>query len=72
MKQSLCIKASTHPPGAIRSAAKCALGDARFSWLPPGTLVVQAADEDGMLGGVDGVVRINSVLARGVVDRHTT
>ena len=35
-------------------------------------VLVQVADEDGVLGGVDSVIRINSVFARGVVNLHAT
>jgi hypothetical protein len=33
---------------------------------------VQVDDKNGMLGGMDGVIRINSVPMRGVVDPHAT
>lgn len=36
------------------------------------SVLVEVADEDGMQGGVDGVIRVNSVLMRGVVDLHVT
>lgn len=36
------------------------------------TVLVQVAHVDGMLGGMDGVIRINSVLTRGVVDLQAT
>lgn len=36
------------------------------------TVLVQVAHQDGMLGGVDGVLRVYPVLMRGVVDLHAT
>jgi hypothetical protein len=40
--------------------------------LSGGAVVVEVADEDGMLGGRDGVIRGDAVLARSVVDLHAT
>jgi hypothetical protein len=40
--------------------------------LPGGAVVIEFADEDGVLGGVDGVLRVDSVLASRVVDSHAT
>ena len=36
------------------------------------TVVVQVAHEDGMMSGMDGITRIDSVLQCGVVDVHAT
>jgi len=36
------------------------------------TVLLQVADKNGMLGGMEGVIRINSVLPCGVVDLHAT
>ena len=35
-------------------------------------VLVQVTDEDRVLGGMDSVIRINPVLARGVVNIHAT
>jgi hypothetical protein len=40
--------------------------------LPGGAVGVQVADEDGMLGGMDGVLRVDAVLACGIVDPQAT
>ena len=40
--------------------------------LPGRSVVVQIGYEDGVLGSVDGVSGINSVLEGGVVDLHAT
>lgn len=40
--------------------------------LPGGAVVAEVGYEDGMLGGMDGVLRVDAVLAGGVVDLHAT
>ena len=40
--------------------------------LPSRAVVVQVAEEDGMLGGVDSVVRTYAVALRRGVDPHAT
>ena len=40
--------------------------------LPGRAVIVKVADEHGMLGGMDGVIRRDSVPASGVVDLHAT
>ena len=51
---------------------KAALGIEPQAQLTRRTVFVQVADLDGMLRGMDGAVRIDSVPARGVVDFHAT
>jgi len=40
--------------------------------LPGGAVVVQVADEDGVLSGVDGFTRGDAVLSSRLVDLHAT
>ena len=40
--------------------------------LSGGAVVVQVADEDGVLGGMDGVLGVDAVLSSRLVDPHAT
>lgn len=40
--------------------------------LPGGAVVVEVADEDGVLGGMDGIMRGDAVLTSRLVDPHAT
>lgn len=40
--------------------------------LPGGAVIVQVADKDSALSGIDRVFRVDAVLARGVVHLHPT
>jgi len=57
----------------LKKAASRVEPEAQLScWTVLVLVLVQVADEDGMLGGMDGVIRIDSVLTRGVVHLHAT
>jgi hypothetical protein len=40
--------------------------------LPGGAVAVEVGDVDGLLGGVEGVLGVDAVLAGGIVDLHAT